>query len=88
MFRLDGTETRYTHGNVRGDETWIVDSRARWVGTTLQINTTTTRSGAVTGSWEAVMTIFVDKEGRLVIERNEPTLQGTNTTLRTIYRRK
>ena len=88
VLRLDGAESLYTHKNVRGDETWVLASRARWVDASLQITTVTTRSGALIGRWESLMTISVDDKGQLVIVRNEPTVQGTTATLRSVYRRK
>jgi hypothetical protein len=88
LFRFDGTQTTYTHKNVRGVETWILDSTARWMGATLQVTTVTTRLGAQTFTWESQMTLSIDDVGRLVLVRTEPTLQGTRTTITAIYSRK
>ena len=88
VFRFDGTETIYTHRNVRGDETWVLTSRARWSGAALEVTTVTTRSGAFISSWDSQMTMSFDETGRLVLVRSEPTLQGTRATLRAVYRRK
>jgi len=90
VFRFDGTETTYTHRNVRGDETWVLVSTARWIGAALHVTTVTTRSGAQTfiPAWESLMTLSIDDAGRLVLVRTEPTVQGTLATIRAVYRKK
>lgn len=86
VFMLDGTETRYTHGTVRGDETWLLVSRATWKDGSLHIATAT--NAAATGRWDSQMTISFDAEGQLVIAKQEPTLTGGVATMRLVYRRK
>jgi len=86
VFRLDGTETQYTHGNARGDETWVLVSRAHWKDASLQITTKTTRPG--TGTWESQITLSLDDSGQMVIVTQEPTLTGGVATARLVYRRK
>ena len=86
---LDGSESFYTHKNVRGDEAWLLASRVRRVEATIEIATVTTRAGADrTGSWDSLWTLSLNAEGQLVIVRSEPTLQGTNATLKAVYRKK
>ena len=86
---LDGSESFYTHKNVRGDEAWLLASRVRRVEATIEIATVTTRAGADrTGSWDSPWTLSLNAEGLLVIVKSEPTLQGTNATLKAVYRKK
>ena len=86
---LDGSESFYTHKNVRGDEAWLLASRVRRVDATIEITTVTTRAGADrTGSWNSLWTLSLNAEGQLVIVKSEPTLQGTNATIKAVYRKK
>jgi hypothetical protein len=86
---LDGSESFYTHKNVRGDEAWLLASRLRRVNGTLEIATVTTRAAAERASrFESLWTLSLNAEGQLVVVRSEPTVQGSTATLKTIYRRK
>ena len=71
---------------MRGDETWLLASRAYWKDGSLHITTMTTRSA--TGSWESQMTMSLDDHGQMVIVKKEPGLTGGVATLRIVYRRK
>jgi hypothetical protein len=95
LFSLDGTETQYRHGNARGDETWLLESRASWKNAELQITTRTTRLQNTTnttlpgtGTWESQMTISIDDKGQMVLVSQEPTLTGGISAERLVYRRK
>lgn len=86
---LDGSESFYTHRNVRGDEAWLLASRVQRVNGTIEIATVTTRAAAErTSRFESRWTLSLNAEDQLVIAKSEPTVQGEVATLKTVYRRK
>ena len=86
---LDGSESFYTHKNVRGDEAWLLASRLQRVNGTIEIATVTTRAAAERASrFESLWTLSLNADGQLVIARSEPTVQGPVATMKAVYRRK